>query len=302
VVEREHILLTRPFYELSGGLAGQPLHEARVLNVAGAIVPVHIYLPRVDLSMVPSPKGSGPAFSARLNQHSFGRMLLRKPRAAFNNLPAGGNNLILYLLEGLNSAVNILKKNLQRALRRAPAGVVVRPGMLMIVEVKAATEAGRSIASGLLEAAVDAARPPLILNKLEGDATLLYAFAENDRVILANSLVNQAKRMFSAFMFKRGQALSANPQIGKELRTIRFRAIFHAGDVAFKHIREFDELAGLGVILAHRLLQRSGATESALWMTDSFYDLVAGKNVPVTPATVMAMDELGDVPVRMLAL
>src|SRR5688572_11058060 len=82
LVEREHILLTRPFYELSGALSGQSLHEARDLNVANAIVPVHIYLPHLDLSIVPSPKGAGPAFSARLNQHSFGRMLFRKPRAA----------------------------------------------------------------------------------------------------------------------------------------------------------------------------------------------------------------------------
>ncbi len=229
-------------------------------------------------------------------------MLLRKPRVAFNNLPAGGLNLILYLLEGLNSAVNILRKNIQRALRKGPADVVVRPGMLMLVEVKAATEAGQALAPELLEAAINAARPPLILNKLEGDATLLYALAENDRTILAGSLVNQAKRMFSAFIFRRGQAIEADPAMGKELRAIRFRAIFHTGDVAFKRIREFDELAGLGVILTHRLLQRSGATESALWMTESFYDLVADKNISATPSTVMAMEELGEVSIRMLPL
>jgi hypothetical protein len=302
VEEREHILLTEQFQTLSGGLPGQSLHDIRELPVGDKTVPVHIYLPRIELTMVAVPNGAGPAFSGRLNQYSFGRMLLGKPRAVFNNLPKDGMNLVLYLLEGLNSAASIIRKNIMRALHRGPTDVIVRPGMLMMVEVQAGTEAGKTLVRELLEAAVSAARPPLIFNKVEGDATLLYALAENDRAILAKGLLNQARRMFSAFAFKRGQALIANPNLGRELRAIRFRAIFHAGDVAFKRIREFDELAGLGVILTHRLLQRSGATGSALWMTEPFYELVTDGKPATTSSTIISLEELGDIPVRVLSL
>jgi hypothetical protein len=302
VEEREHILLTEQFHTLSGGLPGQAVHEVRELPAGEQIVPVHVYLPRMELGIASVPKGAGPAFSARLNQYSFGRMLLRKPRAAFRNLPQDGMNLILYLLEGLNSPIAIIRKHIMRALHRGPTDVVVRPGMLVMVEVKAGTERGRSLAAELLEAAVSAARPPLVFNKVEGDATLLYALAENDRNILANGLLNQAKRMFSAFSFKRGQALAANPNLGGELRAIRFRAIFHAGDVAFKRIRQFDELAGLGVILTHRLLQRSGATGSSFWMTEPFFALVTEDKQAAASSTVISLEELGDIPVKVLSL
>jgi len=300
--EREHILLTQQFYELSGGLPGEKLNEARELTVADRIITVQVYLPHIDLSTIPSPKGAGPAFSARLNKYSFGRMLARKPRSVFHNMPDDDMNLALYLLEGLNSALNILRKNIQRALRGSAADVTVRPSMLMLVEVKAESDAGKALLPELLEAAIGSARPPLVLNKLEGNATFLYALAENDRAILARSLVNQAKRMFSAFMLRRGQAIEANPNIAQELRTIRFRAIFHNGDVAFKRIRGFDELAGLVVILAHRLLQRSGSTDSALWMTESFYKLIQNESLAVASSTVMAMEELGDITIKTLLL
>ena len=300
--EREHILLTQEFYELSGGLMGDRPHEMRELSDGNKTVPVHVYLPRIDLSVAPSSKGAGPALSGRLNKYSFGRMLLRKPRAVFNNLPEDGLNLILYLLEGLNSAINILRKNLLRALHRSPANVVVRPSVLMMVEVKAATQTRQDLALELLEAAINDARPPLILNKLEGGATLLYALAENDRALLAGSLVYQAKRMFSAFVLCREKNIQADVALSEELRSIRFRVIFHADNVAFKKMRGFDELAGLSVILIHRLLQQSGSSESALWMTESFYNLVVDKNVPASPPTIMTLGELGEVNVRTLSL
>jgi Protein of unknown function (DUF2652) len=300
--EREHILLTQEFYDLSAGLLGERHHEIRELPVDGKTVSVHVYLPRIDLKVLVSPKGAGPALSARLNKYAFGRMLANQPRAVFNNLPEDGTNLVLYLLEGLNSAVNIIRKNLQRALRRGPVGVTVLPSVLMMVEVKASTSAGHALALDLLESAINTARPPLILNKLEGAATLLYALAENDRSMLAGGLVYQARRMFNAFGLAREQNIQANLALRQELRSIRFRVIFHTDNVAFKKIREFDELAGLPVILIHRLLQQPGAAESELWMTESFYDLLADKKVSISPAKLLTIGELGEVSVRMIPL
>jgi class 3 adenylate cyclase len=297
--EREHILLTQSFYELSGSLVNEPFHETRELTVDDKTIPVHVYFPRFDLKTITSPKGAGPAFSARLNQHAFGRMLFRTPRAKFNNLSNDGINLLLYLLEGLNSAINIIRKNLQRALRHSTADVVVRPSILLVLELKAASDLTQTVVSDLLESVLQASRPPLVLNKLDGNTALMYVLAENDNNLLAENIIIQARRMFKAFIEKRNQMIQAEPKRTPVLNSFRFRVILHAGDVAYKKIKDFDELGGLSAILIYRLLQQSGAAESSLWMTESFYKLA---QLSESNATILTTGELDNINVSIVPL
>lgn len=292
MLEREHIMLTQKIYDLSGGFPEEQLHEIRELSVNEKMMPVHVYFPKFSLKDVKTQKGAAPAFSARLNQHSFGRMLFRKPRAKFNNLSDDGINLLLYLLEGLNSAINILRKNLQRALRHSPADVVVRPSILLMLELRAASDLTQTVVSDLLESVLQASRPPLILNKLDGNAALMYVLAENDTGILAENIILQTQRMHDAFIEKRKQIIQSEPKRAGVLNSFRVRMILHAGDVAYKKIGEFDEIGGLSAILIYRLLQKSGATESSLWMTDSFYELA---QLTGSKPDILTTGELDDV-------
>lgn len=301
--EREYILLTQQFHDLSGDLPNQAFNEKRELFIAEQVVFAYVYFPRINLEIVNTPKGAAPAFSKRLNQHSFGRMLRRRPRASFNNLPDGRMNLFLYLIEGLNSAVNIVRKNIQRAIKYRSADILIRPSVLMMVEVKAFAGMEQISKFKFLESAVDVARPPLILNKLEDEVAFLYMIAENNSVTLPYDLINQARRMFNAFTVRYSKALAENPGIAQELGAVSFRVILHAGEVALKRIRDFDELAGLNVILPHRLLQRSSAPYSSLWMTEEFCKLLDDDQaISDLPLITIGIEELGDIKVRSLRL
>ena len=50
----------------------------------------------------------------------------------------------------------------------------------------------------------------------------------------------------------------------------------HQGPAVFKQIRQFDELAGEAVILAHRLLKNTIADSQYILMTEEFFSLCEG--------------------------
>jgi hypothetical protein len=173
----------------------------------------------------------------------------------------------------------------------------------MMVEVKAFTETEQILKFKLLESAVNMARPPLILNKLEDQVAFLYLVAENDSANLPYDLINQTRRMFNAFTVRHSKTLAENPGIAPELGSVSFRVILHAGEIALKRIQDFDELAGLSVILTHRLLQRSSSPYSCLWMTEEFCKLIDDDQaISDLPLITIGIEELGEIKVRSLRL
>ncbi len=263
---REHILLSQPFYEL--------LHEipANINQISLDTVPfsLHIYAPSSNLRAIKSPNGAGPALSKRLNQHAFSRMLLNKPRQTFNNLPESHLNLFVYLLEGLNSAINILKKTFYRLIKQSQSPLTIKPTLLMLAAIHTNSKDAEALSQSLLDLTLSTAHPPLILNKLEGNAAFFYVIAENDYPYLADNLIAQAQRM--QYFFKDSKTSSKMSK--SEVDNIHLRILFHAGEVAFKNINQFDELAGLPVILIHRLLQENLINQSDIWVTNEFFNLL----------------------------
>jgi hypothetical protein len=147
------------------------------------------------------------------------------------------------------------------------------------------------------------ARPPLILNKLEDQVAFFYLVAENNSANLPYDLIHQARRMFNAFTVRSSKVLAENPGIAAELGSLSFRVILHAGEIALKRIRDFDELAGVNVILPHRLLQRSSSPFSSLWMTEEFCKLMNDdQGISDLPLITIGIEELGEVNVRSLRL
>ncbi|MBX9606652.1 MAG: DUF2652 domain-containing protein [Gammaproteobacteria bacterium] len=60
-------------------------------------------------------------------------------------------------------------------------------------------EHAESIVTELIESIIDQASNPLVVNKLEGDAALLYAETHGDRGVAIASVVGQLARFFSVF-------------------------------------------------------------------------------------------------------
>ena len=61
---------------------------------------------------------------------------------------------------------------------------------------------------------------------------------------------------------------------GQQILDLKLKAILHKGEVAFKKIRQFDELAGQEGILAHRLLKNTIPSREYIVMTEPVYMLI----------------------------
>ncbi len=133
--------------------------------------------------------------------------------------------------------------------------------------------------SALLETILEAAGPSLTLSKLEGNAVFLYSVSQADEPAAAREVARSVKALFAAFAAA-VQALAANANCAceacRQIHSLHLRAVLHFGEAAFKRIKQFDELAGESVILAHRLLKNIAALNGSILMTETFYRLSGG--------------------------
>jgi class 3 adenylate cyclase len=133
------------------------------------------------------------------------------------------------------------------------------------------------IISQLLEAVIDRASHPLILNKLEGDAALMYAEMGDDAPAAARDVSRQVTAFFSAFHAQSrklsGSRANCPCDACQHILDLRLKAVLHHGVVAIRKIRRFEELTGEDVILAHRLLKNSVAKPEYILMSASFHRL-----------------------------
>ena len=135
------------------------------------------------------------------------------------------------------------------------------------------------IISQLLEAIIERADFPLVLNKLEGDAVLLYAETGSAQALAARDVARQVTAFFSAFHAKSRELASDRANCPcdacQHIRDLRLKAVLHHGVVAIKKIRQFEELTGEDVILAHRLLKNSVTEPEYILMSASFHSLAS---------------------------
>lgn len=126
------------------------------------------------------------------------------------------------------------------------------------------------IISELLESVIDASKHPLILNKLQGDAALFYARTDGSPEV-ARDVLQQVQRFFSAFAERERLLVSECAMCACDaclrVSQLKLKIVVHAGEIALKRIRQFEEIAGEDVILAHRLLKNSITSGEYLLLT-----------------------------------
>ena len=121
---------------------------------------------------------------------------------------------------------------------------------------------------------IDKAEYPLTLNKLEGDAALLYAdLTEADITAAARDILNQVDAFFNAFharirLMVSGAACPCDAC--QHIGDLKLKAILNKGEVAFKTVRQFQELAGLEVIWVHRLLKNTVPADEYILATEAY--------------------------------
>jgi Protein of unknown function (DUF2652) len=130
------------------------------------------------------------------------------------------------------------------------------------------------IVAQLLEAVIDGAGSKLKLAKLEGDAAFFYANAPVDPETAKRFLVS-IRRSF----LRRRDEMSINrlctcdgcTQAGE----LRLKFVAHVGEVAFQKVKRYTELAGVDVILVHRLLKNSVPLTEYVLMSDALHEELA---------------------------
>jgi hypothetical protein len=120
--------------------------------------------------------------------------------------------------------------------------------------------------AGLLEAVIDAGKG-LKLAKLEGDAAFFWQPDGNAKVLVCDRL----SRMRHAFFAQRERFkrdISCECASCEQLDKLSLKFVVHQGEVAEQKVKRHVELAGVDVILVHRMLKNSVPVLEYVLMTD----------------------------------
>jgi len=148
------------------------------------------------------------------------------------------------------------------------------------------------IVACLLEAVLDGAGRRLKIAKLEGDAAFFYAtdFAPAD---VTKNLVSIRR----AFLRRRDE-LSINRLCTcdgcVQAEQLKLKFVAHVGEVAFQKVKRFTELAGVDVILVHRLLKNSVPVSEYVLMSEPLHETIAGSLDAPAVESREELEGLGD--------
>jgi len=158
------------------------------------------------------------------------------------------------------------------------------------------------IIAQLLEAVIDRSEHPLHLNKLEGDAAFMYALMDGDEEAVARAVIKQVLAFFESFNLKANElACSTTTCVCEACRTVRdlkLKAVLHSGEVAFRQIRQFEELGGENAIIPHRLLKNSVPAHEYILMTADVHDLIGELGGMRTEWRIESYTDLGQIKVK----
>src|SRR5262249_31800238 len=141
----------------------------------------------------------------------------------------------------------------------------------MLSNVKA-LEHSQEVISELIKTIIEQVEIPLEVSKLEGDAVFLYAAKEDAswhrvKKVIAEKLIG----FFSVFQAPIRQLQETTCICGActNVDRLKLKLIVHSGEALFYRIGKFLELAGVDVIIVHRLLKNSVAAREYILLSDS---------------------------------
>ncbi len=119
------------------------------------------------------------------------------------------------------------------------------------------------VVAQLLDALITAARPPLSPTRVEGDSVMFYAVSDRgDPAEGASGPIVAAAvhDMVTAFYRRRAELLAGNLcpcEACKHITELDLKVVVHRGDILRYRLRGLEDLSGMAVIEAHRLLKNS---------------------------------------------
>jgi hypothetical protein len=174
-----------------------------------------------------------------------------------------------------------------------------------IVKREVSLQHAEEIITALMEAMLDRAEHPLVVNKLEGDAALFYAESAGDPAGAMRSALAQVHALLEAFDEKRAQIGADRANCGCDacanIANLRIKAFVHCGEIAIKRVRQFEELAGEEVILVHRLMKNTLAEREYVLLSQAATDAFPLPSACAARAHAEDFEGLGELRLSVLA-
>jgi hypothetical protein len=162
----------------------------------------------------------------------------------------------------------------------------------------------QGIISTLMKAVIQEVEIPLEISKLEGDAIFMFADsgASPDWAATCAQVGAKLPRFLETFDRTLQQLVQANscPCIPcRQASGLRLKVLGHAGQALRYRLGPFEELAGVDVILVHRLLKNPVAAQTYLLLTEAAFALL--RPAPELAFSGLALDypEVGAVQARL---
>jgi hypothetical protein len=161
------------------------------------------------------------------------------------------------------------------------------------------------IITDLMEAVIDRAEHPLSVNKLEGDAALLFReHAAADAHAATVDVLAQVGAFFPAFAECLARIRHERRHCSCDACTntdrLCLKAFVHRGEIAIKRVSRFEELAGEDVIAIHRMLKNSVPSREYVLVSTPVHD-AAGDALASAVAHVETLDGIGEATLWLVA-
>lgn len=160
---------------------------------------------------------------------------------------------------------------------------------------------GQICISTLIEALLREVDIPLTLQEIEGDAVFLYAdhpgTSEGWQDVLIRVRTKLA-RFFDVFQERMAAAAESTPcgcAVCSNADQLSLKIVVHSGKAVFHDILGRPQVSGADVILAHRLLKNSVASNHYLLMSDTAYRQLGADMGLAFSKTVERYEEFGEV-------
>ncbi|MCE9618770.1 MAG: DUF2652 domain-containing protein [Planctomycetes bacterium] len=186
--------------------------------------------------------------------------------------------------------------------------MAIQPTFLLIADIAGYTRFmkfhrtslahAQDIVAQLLEAVIDAAQSNLTLAKLEGDAAFFYVAFPAGAEPNLKFVAEQAAAIYRAF-HQRVSDLSINAMCKcdgcTQAGNLKIKLVGHLGEAAVQRVKHLSELAGVDVILVHRMLKNGVPLPEYMLMTEPVHQRVDRSMRDRSTMHALELDGLGRV-------
>ena len=187
--------------------------------------------------------------------------------------------------------------------------MAIRPTFLLIADIagytrfmkfhRASLAHAQEIVAQLLEAVIDATSKHLTLAKLEGDAAFFYLAFPEGREPALDFVGEQVAAIYRAFHTRVSEFKVNNLCVCDgctQAADLKIKLVGHLGEAAVQKIKQYTELAGVDVILVHRMLKNDVPIPEYLLMTEPVHERIDHTMRERCASHPLELDDLGETP------